>query len=520
VYMHKGVVVTGNSQTTAAAVEILRDGGNAYDAILAALLITPLTEPVLSSLAGGGHMLSYQADGTAQLYDFFTHTPYSRKLDTETVDFYPATVDFGATKQDFHIGMGSIAVPGVVRGLFEIHRERGSLPMRRIIEPAVRGAREGVIIDDFQSGIIDLVEPIFRATPEAEKQYTSPTKEGALLRSGDLYVNTDYAQVLELLAKEGDEAFYSGDIAHQIIKDVRRGGGYLTIKDLEQYEVIRRDPLFVSYRNSEFITNPPPSSGGILIAFALKMLEKFSVQEAVRNSTYLELLTFVMEATNKARADKLNGNLFDPRIAESFLDPELVSRYVQEVSGKTNYLGGTTQLSVIDHQGNAASMTVSAGEGSGYIVPGTGIMMNNMLGEEDLHPNGFHLWHENERISSMMSPSLLKLENGTIVALGSGGSNRIRTAILQVVINMVDRGMCVEEAVRAPRIHFERDELNVEPGFDPQDLVVLDAHFDGATFWEKQSMFFGGVHAAVHDPSNNTFYGGGDPRRGGSSEFV
>lgn len=519
--MQKGIVVTGNTQTTAAAVEILRDGGNAYDAILAALLMTPLTEPVLSSLAGGGHMLSYDARGNkALLYDFFTHTPISRKLDTEEVDFYPATVDFGATKQDFHIGMGSIAVPGVVKGIFEIHRELGSLPMKRIVEPAVRAAREGVVIDDFQAGIIDLIEPIFRATSEAEKQYASTTQKSMLLRAQDRFVNKEYANVLELLAAQGDDIFYKGDIARQIVKDVREKGGYLSMKDMELYQVIRRDPLFVSYRNSEFITNPPPSSGGILIAFALKMLEKFSVQDAVRKSTYLELLAFVMGETNKARADKLNGKLFDPHISQTFLDPKLVERYAKEVAGKTNYLGGTTQLSVIDGEGNAASMTVSAGEGSGYVVPETGIMMNNMLGEEDLHPNGFHKWNENERISSMMSPSLLKLDSGKIVALGSGGSNRIRTAILQVVVNMVDRGMHVEEAVGSPRIHFERDELNVEPGFDPQDLVVLDANFDGATYWEKQSMFFGGVHAAVFDQSHKTFFGGGDPRRGGSAEIA
>ncbi len=205
---------------------------------------------------------------------------------------------------------------------------------------------------------------------------------------------------------------------------------------------------------------------------ALKLLEQQNVGALGFGSyQHLDLLAAGMAATNQARLDMLLTN--SDGVAEYLLEEQYLSQYRQQVADRAQCLRGTTHISVVDGFGNSASMTVSNGEGCGYMAPGTGIMLNNMLGEEDINPAGFHCWPENQRMTSMMSPSLLQLDNGTSVALGSGGSNRIRTAILQVVSNLVDFAMSPEQAVSAPRIHYENELLNIEPGFEDAALNML-----------------------------------------------
>jgi len=182
--------------------------------------------------------------------------------------------------------------------------------------------------------------------------------------------------------------------------------------------------------------------------------------------------------------------------------------------------GVTTQISGSDRDGNAASMTLSNGEGSAYIAPNTGVVFNNMLGEEDINPKGFHQWPEDTRLSSMMAPSLIQHPDGLMVALGSGGSNRIRTAILQVILAVLEFGVHVQEAVELPRIHFERDVLNVEAGFDAGVNEQLREAFAECKLWDAQNLFFGGVHAVEFNATTKALAGGGDPRRGGVALVV
>jgi gamma-glutamyltranspeptidase/glutathione hydrolase len=170
-------------------------------------------------------------------------------------------------------------------------------------------------------------------------------------------------------------------------------------------------------------------------------------------------------------------------------------------------------MNVIDGQGNMATLSVSNGEGCGHIVPGTGIMLNNMLGEEDLNPHGFHCWQPDQRMTSMMSPSILRWPSGRIVATGSGGSKRIRTALVQLIINLVDHGMGVEEAVASPRIFYDDDLLSVEGGFEPGEVERLLQDYPNHQVWNEINLYFGGAHTVDRD--GDTFHGAGDPRRGG-----
>jgi gamma-glutamyltranspeptidase/glutathione hydrolase len=274
----------------------------------------------------------------------------------------------------------------------------------------------------------------------------------------------------------------------------------LTVQDLSGYEVVDRAPIRVSYRGHEVLTNPPPSAGGILIARALDLLER----EAAPPDT--EHLVAVMERVQSERtADFL----------ESLDDPEFVARFLRG-GGAGAPMGSTTHIAVLDAEGGACSVTCSNGSCSGVVVPGTGLHLNNMLGEQDLNPLGFHRHPPGRRLPSMMAPTAVLRDGRPELVLGSAGSNRIRSAILQTIIRVIDEGQVAQDAVEAPRVHFEDGVVYVEPGVDTGTLEQA-----GRTIarFRRRNLFFGGVQAAERD-ADGAFWGGGDPRRGGAAVVV
>jgi gamma-glutamyltranspeptidase/glutathione hydrolase len=510
----RGAVAAGHTATAEAAAEMLRAGGNAFDAVVAAHWCACVAEPVLTSLGGGGFLLAHTASGKTTLYDFFAQTP-QRKRPVSDIDFHPIHADFGATQQEFHIGYGSVATPGTVRGLFSIHRDLCTLPMPLLMEPAIDLARGGIRINRLQAYIFNVVKPVYLATPEAEQCFGSRKQPDSLVTEGETLRLPELADTLEHLGREGEQLFYGGDIAGQINVACREGGGHLSYDDLAAYRVIKRKPLIVDYRDARLLTNPPPSSGGLLIGFALKLMERlagegldFNIPDAIA------ILAEAMQCTNEARLESLASDRFDNEL----LDPAYMQQYLERVQGRARAYRGTTHISVIDAEGKLAALTTSNGEGCGHMLGSTGIMLNNMLGEEDLNPHGFHRWQINQRLTSMMAPSILQTGNGTCIALGSGGSNRIRSAILQVVSAIVDSGLSLEEAVQRPRIHYENALLNVEAGFDADVVSALHTLFDKIKCWPDRNLFFGGVHAVAHGQSGFDCYG--DPRRGGVAVSV
>jgi gamma-glutamyltranspeptidase/glutathione hydrolase len=513
----KGAVAAGDAETAQAAAEVLRAGGNAFDAVLAALFASTVAEPVLSSLGGGGFLLAHPAGGKPVLYDFFAQTPVRKR---SSVEFYPVLADFGTVTQEFHIGLGAMATPGQVKGAFEVLRDLGTMPATDIIAPAIALARKGFQLSPLQAYIFEVVEPIYMATPTCRAQYASPGDDTKLIQAGEVMRVPQKVDFLEALAREGDDLFYLGEVAARVARDCEDQGGHLERRDFETYTVHKRDPLVTRYAGARMLTNPPPSVGGILIAFALEMLQGGGLENLKFGSfAYLEKLIEVMHLSNQARVES-GLNEHPETGAETLMDSAFIERYRAGVLGKPKAHRGTTHISVIDRAGNAASMTVSNGEGSGYIAPGTGVVFNNMLGEEDINPKGFHQWPEDVRMSSMMSPSLIERGDGLLVALGSGGSNRIRTAVLQVVLAMLEFGVHVEEAVARPRVHFEGGILNVEPGFDEGVAQHLSQTFETSKFWDNQNLFFGGVHAVEFNTVSGALTGVGDPRRGGVALVV
>ena len=321
-------------------------------------------------------------------------------------------------------------------GVFKVHETLGRLPLKIVAQPAIDYAKNGFIVNSFQAFCLQLLAPIFLNSPEGKKNYAP---QGKLPSEGDRFCLPELATSLNLLVEAGVREFYQGEIAKQLVKDCQEKGGYLTEEDLSNYQVTIREPLQINYRSYQLLTNPPPSSGGILISFALKLLEKIDFSKInFGQIEHLIRLAETMNLANQARKADYDRFNHQDQIEDLFLSQENLAVYQQQLNTKiVNKLGSTTHISVMDNEGNAASVTTSNGEGSSYLIPETGIMVNNMLGEEDLNPHGFHQWQCNQRISSMMSPTILLRNNQPEIVLGSGGSNRIRTAILQVIPNLL-----------------------------------------------------------------------------------
>lgn len=508
----RGAVACGHRETAAAAELVLREGGNAFDAIIAAFFTCCVVEPVFASLGGGGFLLAHTQRRRDLIYDFFAQTP-KLPLPGDNLDFYPIHADFGATTQEFHVGLASIATPGAVKGVFRIHDDLCTMPIKELAQPAIEAARNGVVLNALQASIFQIISPILLATPESRLVFESQLHPGLLIGEGELLRQPHLASFMEVLVREGSDLFYKGEIS-QLIGDLcAHGGGQLTQQDLEDYEVLLRQPLTLNYRRQRVLTNPAPSCGGSLIAFALKLLEQVDPQRyAFGSKQHLHLLAQTMKLTNEARL-ATQINMDDEAGLNQLLDAKLLHEYREKIASNAHALHGTTHISVMDDSGNVAALTASNGEGCGQMIPDAGVMLNNMLGEEDLNPNGFFGWQANRRMTSMMAPTLLISPSGRKTCLGSGGSNRLRTAILQVLGNIIDFGMPLQEAVNHPRIHFENDLLSIEPGFDADAIKALCEAYPNHKLWQQQNLFFGGVHTVM--AQHGKFDGAGDQRRGG-----
>jgi gamma-glutamyltranspeptidase / glutathione hydrolase len=512
----RGVVAAGHPLTAEAGAEVLREGGNAVDAAICAVLTSFVTESQLTGFGAGGFMMVHER-GEDTLVDFFVAAGGADGIERKA-ELIPIPVYFDETPQIFNCGPASCGVPGNPAGLEHVHRRFGSLPMTRLAEPGIEMGREGVRLTAASAYFHKILHPIITSTPEAAALYAP---EGKQLVEGDLFRYPEMSDALERFAAEGAEPFYRGDVAERVSGWVRERGGTLGMDDMAAYEQVERRPVEARFRGYDVLTNPPPSSGGILIAFSLGVLERLGERSGV------EELVAATEAANARRTDDFHEGLHDQAYVERFLATDLdeIAERIRAgdwvgghggAGGPADPVGSTTHLAVLDAEGNCASVTCSNGTGSGVLVPGTGVHVNNMLGEEDLNPHGFHRIPPGRRVSSMMSPTLA-LRNGEVfLGLGSAGSNRIRSAILQVVVRVLQEGMDAGDAVRAGRLHFEAGTVQAEPGVEEGGLADLERRGVPVVRWKRENLYFGGVQAVARDPETAELSGGGDPRRGGA----
>lgn len=507
------IIAAGHPETARAGSLILEAGGNAFDAAIAALLAAFVCESATISAGGGGFLLAHSTERQKNiLYDFFVQTP-QQQHPQQPFDFRAVTADFGGNTMNFHVGLAAIGIPGNIAGAFHIQQQLGKMSFKQLAEPAIALAKTGVPLHDFQLTLMRLLQPIIMDCAEARAIFTN-NNDNSLKKVGDIIYIQHLADSLDYISREGKRAFYEGEIAQQLVKDSQERGGHITHNDLKNYSVIERQPLSCTYRNHTLLTNPPPSSGGTLIAFALQLLQTIDLKAHNWGSVaHLSALWQTQYLTNQARRKSFDANIYNPNVIKEFLVAPHIAQYAQTLR---KIVGSTTQISVLDKWGNAASLTTSSGEGNSYYIPKTGIMTNNMLGEEDLNPNGFHQWTPNQRLSSMMSPTMICDKMGQVqVVLGSSGANRIRSAVLQSIVNLLDFGLPLEAAINHARLHVEGQQVNFELGFDPDICAQVPLPNDmERIIWQNQSMYFGGVNA-VSNPAKGGYLGVADARRSG-----
>ena len=524
-----GVISAGSPDTAKAGAKILKQGGNAIDAAVAAAFASFIAETGVVNLGGSGIAHIYDPQfGTSQVYDFFSNVPGLAGTPPAQMNFEEVIIDFGATTQSFHLGRASVAVPGNIFGLCQLAKDCGRLPLRQLLKPAIKLAKKGVAMEPFQAETCQLLWMIYTHTESMSAVFA---KNGEVIKPHEHLFIPDLANTLDQLAEAGDSFARNGRLAQALLQDQSTQGGLLTQTDLNQYEVYTVDSIRLPYREYEILLPPPSSTGGVLTAFTLKLLSMFDVAALPHGSTtHLQLLYEIMVATNRARPFWDNAIEREPaNIAiDKFLSDTFIKPYFDEVQeaikqkrpspfvAEPDAPNNTSHLSVVDGEGLAVSLTTTAGESAGYIVPGTGYVPNNIMGEADLHPKGFHTRPAGQRIPTMMTPTIALLNGKTRLVLGSGGSIRIRSAILQVLSNLLDYKMTLDQAVNISRVHVESGALQCELGFDETAVSELEQMGYAINRWQNRSIYFGGAHSVSRTPAGR-LVAAGDNRRGGAT---
>jgi gamma-glutamyltranspeptidase/glutathione hydrolase len=514
----RGAIAAGHPLTAEAGARILAAGGNAVDACIAAGLASWVTESPLTGPGGGGFMLVHRArDGASRLLDFFAAIP-GLGQDRPGGAMEEVDVLYGESTQIFKIGAASVAVPGVPAGLEAAHRAYGTLPLATLAEPALELARDGFEVTPAQAFLHEILDLILRHNDHGRAIYGVEEQ----LLAGDRLAIPELATTIERLVQNGaDDLYRGGELGRAMVEHVRAGGGDLTERDLSDYRVIWRRPVRSPFRGTEFVSNPPPSSGGLLIGFALRLLEGLP-QTRPGSAEAIATLVEVMRELTRTRQGSFAADLYRGGLPARLYSEESVAAARERVRAcatglaETAAPGGTTHISVVDAQGNAASLSASTGSGSGVIVPGTAIHLNNMLGEYDL---GSLPVKPGRRLTSLMAPSVALKDGAPRLVLGSAGSIRLRGAILQVAYNVLEHGLPVEEAISAPRVHLEEPHVECEGGHDAAELDRLEALGYETNRWRQQNLYFGGV-AAVTVSEDGELAAAGDPRRGGHGIVV
>jgi gamma-glutamyltranspeptidase/glutathione hydrolase len=453
-------VAAGHPATAAAGVEILGEGGSAADAAVAAALASCVAETVMTGLLGGGHAIYFDApSGVVRNLDCFCAVPglgsVARK--PELVDLQ---VPFGAELVHYAVGPASCAVPGVPAGLGALWEAHGRLPWRQLVEPALRLARDGVELPPAHAACLAMLEPVM--TRDEGARIYAPA--GVLLRAGDVLRQPGLAAALESLAEEGAAGAYTGTIGRALLTLSRARGGLLTEDDLRAYRAVPTDPVTTPWLGLRFL-----SRGGLSGVPA-----------------------------TLARLPRLRG-----------LDAAArVLALVEALDGAAVTETHTTNLVAVDGDGSACVLTTSLGLGSGDWLPGLDLHLNSMLGEVDLLRGPLE---PGSRMESMMAPSLALDDEGLVLALGSAGGTRLRTALLTVAAGILDEGLPPQEAVDRPRVHPAPDVVNAEPGVDERALETLEAAGRDVRRWPERHHYFGGVSCVGRSGA------AADPRRSGSA---
>jgi len=540
-----GMVVSQEANASRVGLGVLREGGNAVDAVVATAFALAVTHPRAGNIGGGGFLLYRPASGQPVVYDFRETAPAAA-----TPEMF--LKDGGYDASLHHDSFLSVGVPGTVAGLYMAWKENGKLPWKRLVEPAVRLARRGFELTEWQCRSIREVLPQMRAYPASMAQFT---KNGSPYEAGDLLRQPELARTLQRIASAGPAGFYDGETAALIEKEMKRGGGLITLEDLKSYRAVKRQPLRGTYRGYEVLAVPPPSSGGAVLIEILNLLEGYHLgfeasggpgsAPGSRLSAALEgpgsaaMVHVTVEAMRRAFADRaqfLGDPDFNPLMpVERLTSKSYAARLRHSIrldkassSSPTRFEWPpegeeTTHISVVDSSRAAVALTTTLeqGYGSGIVVSGAGFLLNNEMGDFNAGPGltdaeGLIGTHPNlaapgKRMLSSMAPTILTREGKLSLVAGSLGGRSIISTVLLTILNVVDFGMNVQEAVDAPRFHHQwlPDSINVERwGLSPDTAALLQVQGHALNVVASQGV----AQAIAYDPAANILEGAWDRR--------
>jgi len=503
-------------------VKILKQGGNAVDAAVAMAFALSIAEPNASGLGGGGFMVIKMADQQQPvMIDYREMAP--AKATPEF--YYHNQSDFQQlVRQD---SATSIGVPGMVAGVVLALKNYGSMTLQQILAPTIELCRKGIVVSDKLNGMIaDNYEKILKypATAAIYLSDSLPLEPGTILK------NQDLATTLEKIASQGSKIFYDGELATAIVNEINNQGGIFELADLKTYRAKIRQPVVGSYRGYQIISSAPPSGGGTHLIELLNIMEKFDVPALGHNSA--EFIHVFAEAMKMVYADK-SLNAADPdffRVAvDTFISKEYAARLQKRInkdralfdySPPSLAIGEATEtshLSVVDEQGNTVALTQSINYffGSGIVVPGTGILLNNHLSDFDKLPNRANSIAPHKRPTSSIAPTIILKNGKPFMTLGSPGGTRIISALAQIIINVIDFNMSMDRAIEAPRVHCLKKILHLEGRIPESVIEQLKAKGHTIRVHPDFDNYFGGAQAILIDQTTGRLYGGADSRRDG-----
>jgi gamma-glutamyltranspeptidase/glutathione hydrolase len=520
-----GAVSSRSALASEVGVEILRQGGNAIDAAVAVGFALAVTYPSAGNIGGGGFMVLRLADGQVLTQDHREKAPLTASTDM----FLDANGDVDRELSLF--SLQASGVPGSVAGMLDALEKHGTMTREQVLAPAIALAEQGFVLNEDLAGDFNDTMPYFERHPASQTIFTN---NGSPYRAGDLFVQADLAESLKRVSAQGRDGFYKGPTADLIVAEMQRNGGLISHEDLETYDVVWREPIRGDYRGYEIWSMPPPSSGGVVLMQILNMLESYDIGTLGWGSSQTVHLT--VEALRRAYADRAEhlgdpdfypvpiGKLISKDYAlERFegMDPQAASDSEEIFAGNwVDESMDTTHFSVVDGQGNAVSVTttLNGSYGNRIVVPGAGFLLNNEMDDFSAKPGSPNMYgllggeankiEPGKRMLSSMTPTIVVKDGATVLVTGSPGGSTIINTVLHIVMNVIDHGMNVEEAVASPRfyhqwkpdqIRFERDSISaetrstlesmghrgfVEAGFaygDANSIVVQDGQIEATS---------------------------------------
>lgn len=502
------VSISSGSQLAADAGAAVADlGGNAVDAAIAAVIVSMCTEPGIIAPGASGFVTIWPESGDPFVVDGYAEMP-GRGIDPSRFGMAEERVflDYGGGMETV-VGAGSVATPGAFAALGVASEREGSLPWNVLVEPAIDAVSDGFPVSQAAAQyLVYSHQKVFGWQEDSRRAVHDD--EGRPKGHKDIIRLPELADTLRLIAAEGPATMYSGELAAVIAAAVQDLGGILTLRDLDEYRAFVRPPLTIALDEWTVATNPPPAVGGATLAAILVLLDDhpFSAWSADEITRLVRVQRAVLDYRNRRLEPATDREAEAARLLEYARAGDL---------GAIVTSPSTIHTSAVDSTGTGCAITMSAGYGSGLMVPGTGMWLNNSLGEMELHPGGFHGLPPGTRLFSNMAPTVARAANGSVLSIGSPGADRITTAISSVLLNFVHLGMSLREAVAHPRLHTEVFEgqrtIAHEPGLHVtafEDYVVRR--------FPDLSMYFGGVSAALHDPRAGLFEAA-DPRRSGGT---